>query len=481
MYINRVIIFRLESVADIVLKSHLCSEGSGVNQTVKKKLCNEGKNELNKTTGLQKDVKNIKIKEKVRGRTEEKKAYKTLVEKSSKGQNYCIICNTQYSEKAEFETHARSHKKVPCMICNKLCSTELRLLSHIRNVHSDRPKKISCDLCSKMFATSNSLWVHKKTLHKNKWDFMCSKCGYGTNSKEIFDEHLQKAGDNHSTFKCDACDKSYASQQNLDKHSQLYHVTHRCKSCNKEYGSRNNLLRHIQRSHGKQKVRNIPCEQCAKMFYTKWQLKVHMNFHINKKHECSHCDYSTVYPQALKTHLKIHSKQYSCMCDLCGKGFMNKCALKNHMGREHFGVVVTCSVCQKKFHAQKYLDLHMECHQPGYEMRNHQCEICGRRFLRRPMLRRHIRDHKGLTRTYRCSYCDKVLTSSSSLKDHINIHTGQKPYVCELCGNGFARKNYLTAHLRTHTKEKPFCCEECGSAFSQRGTLTMHLKKHRDN
>lgn len=402
-----------------------------------------------------------------------------IVEKCSIGQNYCIVCNTRFPNKPEFDIHAKTHKKIPCMICKKVCLTGLRLLSHMRNMHSDRPKNLPCDMCHKMFATRNSLWVHKKTIHRDKWDLLCSQCGYGTNSKEMFEEHLQKAGENHAGFKCDACDKEYANQQNLDKHIQLYHVDHHCKYCNKEYSNRNNLLRHIQRSHGKQKFRDIPCSQCNKMFYTKWQLKVHMNLHINKKHHCQYCDYHTVYPQALKTHVKIHTKQYNCICDWCGKGFMNKCALKNHIASEHLGVIVSCSVCQKKFHAQKYLDLHMECHQPGYEMRNHQCEICGRRFLRRPMLRRHLRAHKGLTRTYKCSYCDKMLTSSSSLKDHMNIHTGQRPYVCEMCGNGFARKNYLTAHLRTHTKEKPFCCEECGSAFSQRGTLTMHLRKHR--
>lgn len=403
---------------------------------------------------------------------------RTLVEKSSKGKNYCIICCTHFPDITKFEAHLRIHKRVPCAICSKICLTGIRLLSHIRNIHSNKPKKMECDVCNKLFSSSRSLWVHKKTIHKEKWDLTCSKCGYGTNSKEILEEHLAKGGDNHSNFKCDACDKPYISQKNLEKHIQLYHIDNHCKYCNKEYGSRSNLLRHIQRSHGKQKHRNVPCDQCGKMFYTKWQLNVHMNLHKNKKHQCTHCNYCTVYPQALKTHIKIHMKEYSCICDWCGKGFMNKKALMNHMAREHLGIVVSCSICQKKFQAEKYLNLHMECHEPGYEMRKYQCDICGRRFLRRPMLRKHIRAHKGLAKTYKCSYCDKSLTSSSSLKDHLNIHTGKRPYVCNLCGNGFARRNYLTAHLRTHTKEKPYKCEKCGSAFSQRGTLTMHLRKH---
>lgn len=400
-----------------------------------------------------------------------------LVAKCMLGRNLCIVCEQQFTTKQEFEMHARTHRKVGCPLCNKVCLTGLRLISHIRNGHTPRAKPYQCPSCEKHFSTSNSLWVHKKTVHKSVFAYTCNRCGYGTDVLALLSNHFEMAGETHDEFKCDACNKVFTTHQNLDKHTLLFHTVQTCTLCNKEYSSRNNLLRHVQRSHGKIRRKNLSCPHCPKLFYAPWQLKVHMNAHNNTRLECSLCPYSTVYPQALKTHTKIHMKQYHSICDSCGKGFMNKSALKNHLAREHLGTSLACTVCEKTFYAAKYLSLHMECHQPDYWKRNHPCKLCGRRFLRRPMLLRHLKAHEGLVRSYKCTDCGKILSSSASLKDHRNIHTGLRPYICE-CGNAFARKNYLIAHIRTHTKERPFGCVVCGVRFSQRGALTMHLKKH---
>ena len=410
-----------------------------------------------------------------------------LIEKCRKGKNYCIVCNVQYSDKIEFESHAKTHnKKIACEICKKICPNQLRLLSHVRNVHSNEngKEKIPCDVCRKLFASRNSLWVHKKNRHVENWDLICSICGFGTNSKEKYDEHVQKGGnENHSSFECDFCDKKLATQNNLDKHVRLYHTIHRCDTCRKEYGSRYNLLRHVQRSHGNgRKIRDVPCEKCGKKFFTKWELKVHaMNIHGKEKLGCSYCDYVTAYPQILREHVTKHTKEYPYVCEWCGKGFVNKTRLKNHSGKEHLNsVVVTCTVCGKKFHSRKNLLFHMERHEPGYELKNHGCDICGKKFHRKSGLRKHVRrHHEGHVKTYECLTCGKVLTSSRSLKYHENIHTGERPFSCDICHRGFARKNYLVSHVRTHTREKPYSCQQCDSSFSQRGTLTIHLRKHK--
>lgn len=50
-----------------------------------------------------------------------------------------------------------------------------------------------------------------------------------------------------------------------------------------------------------------------------------------------------------------------------------------------------------------------------------------------------------------CTTCGKVFSEASSLRRHMRIHKGVKPYVCQLCGKAFTQCNQLKTHVRTHT------------------------------
>jgi len=52
----------------------------------------------------------------------------------------------------------------------------------------------------------------------------------------------------------------------------------------------------------------------------------------------------------------------------------------------------------------------------------------------------------------RCPNCQKVFRRPSSLDDHLNVHTGNKPHVCpyERCNTGFATKSNMKRHFATH-------------------------------
>uniref|UniRef100_A0A4W5KFY1 C2H2-type domain-containing protein n=1 Tax=Hucho hucho TaxID=62062 RepID=A0A4W5KFY1_9TELE len=105
--------------------------------------------------------------------------------------------------------------------------------------------------------------------------------------------------------------------------------------------------------------------------------------------------------------------------------------------------------------------------------RAHGCKICGKRFKRRKILRRHERFHTG-EKPYSCSQCPKTFALRKSLRRHERFHTGQRPHSCPQCGKSFHLRDNLKAHLRFHTGERPFTCSFCSKSFR----IFRNLEKH---
>ncbi|XP_019897298.1 zinc finger protein with KRAB and SCAN domains 1 [Esox lucius] len=105
--------------------------------------------------------------------------------------------------------------------------------------------------------------------------------------------------------------------------------------------------------------------------------------------------------------------------------------------------------------------------------RAHACKICGKRFKRRKILRRHERFHTG-EKPYSCSQCSKMFALRKSLRRHERFHTGDKPHRCTQCGKSFRLRDNLKAHLRFHTGERPFTCSLCSKSFRILRNLEQH-------
>lgn len=55
---------------------------------------------------------------------------------------------------------------------------------------------------------------------------------------------------------------------------------------------------------------------------------------------------------------------------------------------------------------------------------------------------------------FKCKFCFKNLSSRQNLREHLFIHTGEKPYVCNEpgCGQKFRQGSLLSIHKKIHTE-----------------------------
>ena len=55
---------------------------------------------------------------------------------------------------------------------------------------------------------------------------------------------------------------------------------------------------------------------------------------------------------------------------------------------------------------------------------------------------------------FACPICRKVMKNLQNMKNHIMIHTGQRPFACVHCEKSFQRKNQLSKHLKNVHSQK---------------------------
>lgn len=133
-----------------------------------------------------------------------------------------------------------------------------------------------------------------------------------------------------------------------------------------------------------------------------------------------------------------------------------------------------CGYCGKLFKSLFAYKNHLLIHT---NEKPYKCESCNKDFRTIAALSTHERIHNDY-RPYQCDLCLKSFKQMAHLKDHKILHSDNAPqHVCTICQASFLKKSNLKAHTRLHTKEKPFKCADCLAEFSYMHLLQRHASK----
>ncbi|XP_013142834.1 PREDICTED: zinc finger protein 652 isoform X2 [Papilio polytes] len=126
-----------------------------------------------------------------------------------KNDTMCKLCDEQFEEWPEMLGHRLKHtpeKKTSCHLCDKYCMRPTYMEHHYRNTHYDGSVHLKCNQCERSFGTPQNLRKHKWSVHSKK-QFTCDNCGESFNTKSKIRIHVLKHS-NHKSLVCKLCDYS---------------------------------------------------------------------------------------------------------------------------------------------------------------------------------------------------------------------------------------------------------------------------------
>ncbi|XP_072544307.1 zinc finger protein 335 isoform X2 [Salminus brasiliensis] len=335
---------------------------------------------------------------------------------------------------------------------------------------------LSCILCQANMGSHSLLEVHLKC-HDGEQGYKCPRCGWVTAEWVNMERHWIGHGRRRSSrpHKCAVCARTFRRADSRDAHQ-------------KRHGRRNRT--------GTKSSPLAQCPQCLEWCHSEREWEIHQRCHFQGGFKCLFCDFTEKSWKKIHKHILNQHTQNEADTDQqtsyhegplnldtqspssspkCLRGVQPEPWCRAGSGKLKHKVEGRKNKVGKKDGVR-----HTEMRVEGVKVPKRKefcCTLCDRKFTSKLTMRRHMGIHQG-DKPFECPHCHYSTRLKASLIQHLRVHTGEKPYKCPQCSYASIDGSSLRRHLRTHTQEKPYRCQYCPYSCIQKKSLDLHCRRH---